>query len=318
MLEDFKGSNIMNYRLLKLQFTSAVHFGSGGLTTTSSTLMADTVFSALCTEAARAGADPAELVNAVKDRGLRMSDALPYIGERFYVPRPLAEITTEKEGDSSIKKALKKLTYLPSDCMDAYLKGNLDIKKESDILSSSFGQEFMLEKAAVETGEETRPYAVSLYRYNEGSGLYICIGYDDEADFLMLSELMEVLGYSGIGGETSSGYGRFRMTVVKPARELEQRLSGGSWRQYMSLSACLPDPAELEQVMSRANFKLVKRSGWISPGKEASYFKKRSEVHMFAAGSVFADRFDGSMFDLGDETGHPVLRYGYPMLMGVN
>ena len=37
----------MNYKILKLDFTTAVHFGSGGLEKTENVLGADTIFSAL-------------------------------------------------------------------------------------------------------------------------------------------------------------------------------------------------------------------------------------------------------------------------------
>lgn len=42
----------MKYKIFKLNFISAVHFGEGGLTTSADTLMADTIFAALCSEAA--------------------------------------------------------------------------------------------------------------------------------------------------------------------------------------------------------------------------------------------------------------------------
>ena len=308
----------MNYKLFKLQFSTAVHFGTGGLTTTSNTLMADTVFSALCTEAARAGKDPSELITAVREGRIRISDALPYIGNRFYVPKPLAEVLTDKEGDSSVKKALKKLSYIPVDSLGAYMGGKMDINREADILCQELGQEFLLEKAAVETGEETRPYAVDLYRYFEGSGLYICLGYKGEEDYYLFSDMMEILSYSGIGGKTSVGYGRFTMKVVNPGKEFSNRLQVGQWKQRMSLSGCIPKPEELEAVMERAGVKLVKRSGWVSSGIKGEALRKRRDLYMFAAGSVFDTDFSGCLCDLSDGGSHPILRYGYPMLMGVS
>ena len=150
----------MKYKLFKLQFSTAVHFGAGGLTTTSDTLMADTVFSALCTEAVKADRDPSDFITAVKEGRIRISDALPYIGDRFYIPKPLAEIMSDKEGDSSIKKALKRLPYIPVDRLGEYMKGTLDIIEESDIFQNCLGQEYLIEKAAVES-----PMPGSVARY---------------------------------------------------------------------------------------------------------------------------------------------------------
>lgn len=308
----------MNYKLLKLQFTTAVHFGTGGLTTTSNTLMADSLFSAMCTEAARAGEDPVSLIEAAKAGKIRISDALPYIGDRYYIPKPLAEITTDKEGDSSVKKALKKLTFLPVDALNSYMQGKLDIEQEADLLQHHLGNEYLIEKAAVDTGKETMPYAVGLYRYMEGSGLYICLGYEAEEDYYRFCDIMELLSYAGIGGKVSSGYGKFTIVPVNPSKEYIRRLQSQESGQYMSLSVSLPLPEEMKHVTEHSNFRLVKRSGWVSAGAEPESLRKRKDLYMFAAGSVFEDKFKGCMCDLSDGEAHPVLRYAYPMLMGVN
>ena len=308
----------MKYKLFKLQFSTAVHFGAGGLTTTSDTLMADTVFSALCTEAAKAGTDPSSFIDAVRDGRLRISDALPFIGDRFYVPKPLAEITSDKEGDSSIKKALKRLPFIPVDCLEEYMNGLLNIIEEADVFQKCIWQEYLVEKAAVETGEETRPYAVDLYRYYEGSGLYICLGYEKDDDYYLFSDLLEILSYAGIGGKISSGYGRFTAVPIVPSKEFAKRLEGKNWKQYLSLSVCLPGREELDGVMQDANVRLCKRSGWVSPGLGTEQLRKRKDIYMFTSGSVFKNPFSGCLFDLSDGGSHPVLRYGYPMFMGVN
>ena len=308
----------MKYKLFKLQFSTAVHFGAGGLTTTSDTLMADTVFSALCTEAAKAGTDPSSFIDAVRDGRLRISDALPFIGDRFYVPKPLAEITSDKEGDSSIKKALKRLPFIPVDCLEEYMNGMLNIIEEADVFQKCLGQEYLVEKAAVETGEETRPYAVDLYRYYEGSGLYICLGYEKDDDYYLFSDLLEILSYAGIGGKISSGYGRFTAVPIVPSKEFAKRLEGKNWKQYLSLSVSLPDREELDGVIKDANVRLCKRSGWVSPGLGTEQLRKRKDIYMFTSGSVFKNPFSGCLFDLSDGGSHPVLRYGYPMFMGVN
>jgi CRISPR-associated protein Csm4 len=242
---------------------------------------------------------------------------MPFIGDRFYVPRPLAEITTDKEGNSSVKKALKKLSYLPADGLSSYIKGTMDIEKEADILSSCLGQSFLLEKAAVDTEEETRPYSVGLYRYYDGSGLYICLACESDKDYNLFTEMLEILSYAGIGGKTSAGYGRFRALPVKPGKEMEKRLELKSFGQAMSLSVCLPLPLEMEKAMENAGLRLVKRSGWVSSVPDAEAIRKRRDIYMFAAGSVFRNRFEGSSYDLGSNDAHPVLRYGYPMFMGV-
>ena len=135
--------------------------------------------------------------------------------------------------------------------------------------------------AAVETGEETRPYAVDLYRYYEGSGLYICLGYKKDDDYYLFSDLLEILSYAGIGGKISSGYGRFTAVPIVPSKEFAKRLEGKNWKQYLSLSVCLPGREELDGVMQDANVRLCKRSGWVSPGPGIEQLRKRKDIYMF-------------------------------------
>ena len=96
--------------------------------------MADTIFSALCHEAAKEDETGiGELVGWAEKGGLRISDVLPFIGETLYIPKPAVRIQVEQEGDSVIKKQFKKLKYIPIDRVEAYLQGKLDHRGEPAI-----------------------------------------------------------------------------------------------------------------------------------------------------------------------------------------
>ena len=84
----------MNYFLLKLAFDTAVHFGGSdsavGSQSSALTLRADTIFSALCHTALEVYGEPAleELLVSADADALRISDAMPWRGNSFYLPNP--------------------------------------------------------------------------------------------------------------------------------------------------------------------------------------------------------------------------------------
>ena len=305
----------MKYRVLKLRFQTAVHFGTGGLTTTGYTVMADTLFSALCVEAVRNGRDLTAFVERVKESHIRISDAMPFIGERLYIPRPLMEIDLDIEGDSSAKKALKKLPYIPAEKLRDYLAGKMDAEEEASLFHQELGEEYFLEKMPILDVEQTEPYRISCFRFKEGSGLYILLGYDCEEDYFEFSEMIELLSYAGIGGKVSAGYGKFSVTSIACPETLTERMKEAHWHTFMTLSVSLPLEEELENIAATAQYHLIKRSGWLSPGTEA--IRKRTDIYMFEAGAICENRYKGDLYDLSEGDTHPVFRYGYPMFMGV-
>ena len=104
----------------------------------------------------------------------------------------------------------------------------------------------------------------------------LAAGEKDE-DYYLFSDLLEILSYAGLGGKISSGYGRFTAVPIAPSKEFVKRLEGKDWKQFLSLSACLPNKAELDSVMQDANVRLCKRSGWVSPGAGTDPLRKRKE-----------------------------------------
>ena len=91
----------MNYFLFKLSFHTPCHFGSSdsalSLYTSEDHFCADTLFSALCHTArtlyGNSGVE-ALIEKAQKDQ-LFLSDAMPWCGERYYLPRPFLTARTD-------------------------------------------------------------------------------------------------------------------------------------------------------------------------------------------------------------------------------
>ena len=196
--------------------------------------MADTIFSALCHEAAKEDETGiGELVGWAEKGGLRISDVLPFIGETLYIPKPAVRIQVEQEGDSVIKKQFKQLKYIPIDRVEAYLQGKLDPTEENQRLKQ-LGYEEVRTLAADRNKEEPEPFFLGTYRFREGSGLYFLAGFETETIRRRFEDLMQGISYSGIGGKRSAGLGKFRFEGL-PFSETALKRKTGNEKTYITL-----------------------------------------------------------------------------------
>ena len=308
----------MNYSIYKLRFLAPVHFGKNQLSDSEYTLCSDTVFSALCMEAVRMGSDIlSNLLQSAKSGNLQISDAFPYIGEKSFLPKPHVFIEHEKEENSSvIKKAFKRLKYITIDDFENFIKGSFDVLNA--VQMSQLGVSNLKVSASVRNEEgETMPYEVGTYSFNKGCGLYLIIGFGSNEAKALIDSLLEQLQHSGLGGKRSSGYGRFAFDELEPDKWLTSRLAGEA-EKYMLLNTALPNESELEDVLSSANYSLIKRSGFISSSNYSDSWQRKKDLVMFKSGSCVGKRFEGDIYDVSNDTGtHPVYRYGKPMLMRI-
>lgn len=306
----------MEYKICKLKFLTGLHIGKGMLTDGEPIFMADTLFSALCQEALNISDGINKLVDYCQQGKLKLSDALPYIEETCYVPKPMMVIESKEEGNSKIKKAFKKLKYIPIDKMDDYVKGNLDAQLEKNKLET-LGQYEMRQKASVSYEEDAMPYYIGSFHFTEGNGIYIIIGYEDDMVLDYISMLLRGLSYSGIGGKRSAGYGKFEMEFCELPEELKKRLKIKKYKKYISLGFSLPKVEEIEEICDTSEFQLIKRSGFISSNTYAATYQKKKDFYGFGAGACFEKIFDGDVFDVSIHGKHPVYRYAIPIFMGV-
>lgn len=316
----------MKYQSYRMIFPVGIHLGNKLSDESMFTVLADTLFSALCQEAVKSGSLD-ELVSAVKDNKLLISDAMPFIGDTYYIPKPLVKIQTESQGNSKLKKAFKKLSYIPSDKLEEYLKGQLDAEKENEKFSN-LGVSTVRTSVAVSNLDKPSPYRVGVFNFNEGNGLYVIVGYEDDDTLYLVSDLLESLSFSGLGGHRSSGLGRFEYKFVKEEfiQAILKRLNDNS-KVKTSLSVALPTEEELPTVIENSRYKMLKRSGFVASTtyikeedkKDNSmlYFRK-NDLYVFSAGSTFTKDFLGDVYDVSNNGNHSVYRYAKPMLMGVD
>ena len=309
----------MKCKTIKLRFLSSVHFGDGGLTRTQGILKADTFFSAMCTEAVRRGdAVLEQLLDAVRDHSLRLTDGLPYIQDRYYIPKPLLEIRGEKTGDSGTKKAIKKLAYIPVTELDTYLAGRMDFAGEAKWFHDHFGRSSLMEKVKIERDKDSMPYAVEIFTYAQESGLCFLISYENEQDLELVLQLVRALGYEGIGGKRTAGYGRFEITVQETGPAFMERLVLDRYQACMTLSGVLPREDCMEAAMDGGSYLVEKRSGFVSSVNYAPEFRKKRPLYVCKAGAVFTEPFEGDLYDVSDGGTHPVYRYAMPFWLGVS
>ncbi len=276
----------MKKSIIKLKFKTPIHIGNRNLSDSVYDLKADTIFSALCIESGNIE----KLVSLVKEKKLKISDGLPYVGDYYYIPKPMLFIKQETEE----YKLFKKIKYITEDALIPYLEGTLYPKDE--IQNFTLGEADLRTRVCV--GED--PYQVGLFTFHDNSGLYIIVEHEDEYIF----DIFESLKYSGMGGKRSSGFGKFDFSV-------DEAFVFPKGNKKILLNTAMARPEELNKTLEGANYLLEKRSGFI----HGSRFKK-TDFYSFKAGSVFENDFEGDIFDVGNDV-HPVYRYGVPMFLEV-
>lgn len=307
----------MEYKIYKLEFLNGVHFGKNSLESTEYIFQADTFFSALCIEALHRGEEVFELLlDNVQKNKLLFSDAFPYINETFYLPRPMLHIERETDkGDSKIKKIMKKMSYIAIDDFDDYLCGKIQLEHAEEL--KRLGKMMTKVSASVRGEEETVPYRVGVYYFNESCGLYVIVGYDGEDVLDLFEELLEGLSFSGIGGKRNSGLGRFDYYKANVPSELDKRLNSSS-DYVMTLSVSLPAEEELESVMENASYLLEKRSGFVASENYAESQMRKKDMYVFKSGACFKKRFSGNVYDVSVGGNHSVYRYAKPLFVEVS
>lgn len=313
----------MAYKVYKLEFTTGVHFGKRSIEDAEYSLAADTIFSALCHEFIKQGQEVLDdFIHKVKEGKLKLSDAFPYIGDTYYLPKPMWHVETQNdEGDSVIKKAYKNLKYIPAEQFDNYMKGCLDVLGEEEKMQQGLGSSCLKVSASIRGEEETVPYHIGVYYFKEKSGLYFIVYYEEEEDLWLLEDCLEALSFAGIGGRRTSGLGRFELNSDhgKFPKEILEKLDVTTGKVYMSLSVGLPREEELDGAIEGARFSLIKRSGFIASQNYASTLQRKKDMYMLKSGACFENRYEGDVYDVstGEERGHAVYRYGKPLFMEV-
>lgn len=334
----------MSYYIYQLKFLSPVHFGNahsgGGLENSSIEFLADSMFSAICSEMVSAQSyDTLEkFVNLAKSGRLKLSDLFPYHSDdkgntSFYLPRPKIDFNTSIDTDD-LKKTRSRLMNEKFLSKEKFFKIT-ELKKIFEMLATGKnrirGEIIEFTESSVTTKVNCRngvsmPYFISSQTFKEGNGLYGIIELDisdiaeKEVILNQLQNFIELLGYSGIGGKRSSGYGKFELLddildvaegdFYEDIAELNNMLTAEKATMYMSVSVLHPLESELSDV----------KKGWYSIKKRSGFSDniKRNDIYMIEAGSCFQKKIIGNIIDISDKRiNHPVYKYGAGMYVGL-
>ena len=147
--------------------------------------------------------------------------------------------------------------------------------------------------------------------------------YEKTEDLEFVELLVKLLGLGGIGGKVSSGYGNFSLvSVITPEyanaseKALFTMLNKNTGR-FITLTTAYAEDSAHDRILEGAEYKLVRRGGYAFSETCTKILKKQTG-YMFASGSAFTSKFEGIMPDVGRNMPHPVLRYGYPIFIGVD
>lgn len=307
----------MKYNIYKMYFKTGVRCGTGKTESNSIEIPSDIIFSALINEASRVSGETLnEVLGYFKDRKIRMSDAFPFIGEEYLLPKPL--ISFEKNtGDSSEKKLYKKITHIPISDFSKYVEGSSDPQEILD-KTENLGIRQIDTKIMKRPEGDNEIYNLSYFRFNEESGLYFIFGFEDENQMKLFESLIEALGYTGIGGKKTSGLGKFEVVKKDLPKEISNKID--SEKANMLLTSSMAREDELENIDEDANYALIRRGGFIySEGEEGknTTVKRKRTMHFFKSGSIFNEKFEGDIFRVDDGFVHPVYRYAVPMWLEV-
>ena len=303
----------MNFVVYKLEFKTPVHFGMGSLSDAGISFCADTLFSGLYLEALKGGIQE-EFYERVKAGTILLSDAFPYKGQEYYLPKPMVYIEPKDAGNSVLKKMYKKLKYIPVSALSGYLKG--DAPTDSLTLDD-LGREWGQVMTAVKPDEDAMPYVVGNYQFSEGCGLYCVAACETERDKHLMDILMSDLSYAGIGGKRGSGKGKFDLKYGIHKEKLVELLEKKDTGRNMLLSTALPREEELGAALEESSYLLQKRAGFVFSETYAPEQRKKKDLYTMQAGSCFKSRFQGDIYDVGMGGAHPVYRYAKAMFAGI-
>ena len=302
----------MQYSIYKLEFQTGVHFGTGMLNESAYTFQADQLFSALYIEALKMNCEK-ELFDCVKNGKLLFSDAFPYFGQQYMIPKPMLYVEPKVKGISEQKKKYKKIQFIPVEQLEDFLDGTMDLDGE---IFKGYGTYMQQSMVNVRNNEETLPYRVGTFYFSENCGLYIIVAYESESEKTLADNLLEGLSYTGIGGKKSVGLGKFNLLRGKMSKCMQEHLERDSNKKIL-LSVALPRDEELECALNGASYQLSKRSGFVASSDYADEWRKKKELFVFVSGSCFEQLFEGDVYDVSDGGSHPVYRYAKSLFMGV-
>ncbi|MBW4615248.1 MAG: type III-A CRISPR-associated RAMP protein Csm4 [Desmonostoc vinosum HA7617-LM4] len=236
----------------------------------------------------------------------------------YYLPRPLKFPHNYPDDDLKFFKTYKKLNYLPLEVWQRWYQGQ-GFEKDADtdeliayttngksqgelnkLGTFEYKKSFKIDKvpkiAVDRVTRATNLYHTGFVQFEwdkNPSGLYFLLQLSQEGEKLVdkLEAALHFLGEEGIGGERSSGAGRFQLEWLELPETWQQVVnSDGTHHTLMSLfwESSIPD-----EFLNNACYEIQERGGWIAESQ-----LRRQMVRMFSEGSVFLTSPQGKLINV--------------------
>lgn len=329
----------MRYYIFPFTFTSSVHFGNtsegGSLDKVQLTISSDTFVSACVNEIGYNQSEVEWFLESLRLGHIKISSLFPFRNLsrelELFVPRPIymGNKTYDAITDVSLlqekvkkQKKIKKIGYVRA----SNLYNETGLYSPSEVTEEPFFGQFLTSQRVTLREDNSKPYVVGSFKFVHDAGLYCILGVTNEGDMERVKVIFESLGYTGIGGKRSSGYGQF---ILEDECELDEmplcgdddaalyHLLHQEGPTYMSISAITPKADEIE-TMSQGMYKLLRRSGFVySESISAPY--KRNSFYALQEGSCMPYPLEGQMVELYSERSpHPIYKNMKGFWLGVN
>lgn len=269
-------------------------------------------------------------------------------GYIYYLPKPLEFPRGYPTDDLKFTKTYKKLNYLPLEIWQRWYQGDgfipSDIteliaekdKKANDTDPLHKAGTFDYSKAykihqtpKVAIDRITRAtnfYHTGFVQFEweepKQSGLYFLLNFPEQNQKLEndLHAALNLLGEEGLGGERSSGAGRFDVEWLELPKDWDDVVKFKQQNHYslMSLFWELPLPEGLLPKDKIASYAIQERGGWIASPSSGRQLR-RQMVRMFAEGSVFSILPEGKLADVTPDKfkQHKIYRSGISLSLPV-
>lgn len=315
--------------LIRLKNLSPLHIGTGkeNYDFAASSLQSDTLSAALAALKAQRGSS-GHLDEFLAS--FTLSSAFPYIGNRYFMPKPMGRVPMEiTDSDEYIaKKKIKKLKFIEWGLWKELVAGKKLSVKEKQLQGSFLlanGNDSYREcpyrtqvnqrvSVPLDGEREAEPFFFEWTYFHEDAGLFCLLlapaSLQDE-----LIDLFRLLGECGIGTDKSVGGGKFEIETESVS--LPKVADADS---VLLLSLYVPTEGELAKLQLKDScYDLLSRGGYIAGSSEVDFMHLRKKaIYMFNVGSIFktTESLEGKVVDLrpewNDERLHPVFRSGKP------
>jgi CRISPR-associated protein Csm4 len=293
---------------------------------------------------------------------VRMSSTFIYQqknGEfNYYLPRPLKFPCNYPESDDlNFFKTYKKLNYLPLSIWQRWYQGEGFTHSDREELiaatkksnsSGALHQAGIFDYSKTFTNSQIPKIAVDRVTgatnlYHTGfvqfqwesngneikslSGLYFLLQFSQQDRELEnnLYAALNLLGEEGLGGERSSGAGRFEIDAWEDLPSHWNNLVNFQQGTHHSLISLFWELPLAEGFLENSSYELVERGGWISSPFSGRQLR-RQKVRMFVEGSVFTSPPSGQLADVtprefrtsdGKYNPHPIYRNGVSLSLPI-